>query len=70
LNVKYFLCWLMPPVGILACGRPFVALLNLMLCCTIVGLPFACVWSYLVVAEHNADRRTARLARAIERRRY
>lgn len=63
----YFWCWIFPPVAVLLCGKPFRAFLNLCLFCTVLGIPFAIFWGYLTVAEHNVERRTDRLVRAVER---
>jgi hypothetical protein len=49
--VRYFWCWLFPPLGMMACSRPFLAMLNLLLCLTILGIPFAVLWAFLIASE-------------------
>lgn len=46
----YFLCFFLPPVAVLFCGKPFTAFLNCLLIPTIIGAP---LHALLVVMEHK-----------------
>jgi uncharacterized membrane protein YqaE (UPF0057 family) len=62
--MRYFLAIVLPPVAVLFCGRPFLAILNAFLCLFfwIPGALHAC----LVVHEHLADQRERRLAKELK----
>jgi uncharacterized membrane protein YqaE (UPF0057 family) len=62
--MRYLLAILLPPIGMLSVGKPFQALLCLVLMFTILGWPFASIWAVLVVHGAFADRRTERMIRA------
>ena len=62
--MRYLLAILLPPIGMLSVGKPFQALLCLILMFTILGWPFASVWAVLVVHSAFADRRAERMIRA------
>ena len=62
--MRYLLAILLPPIGMLSVGKPFQALLCLILMFTILGWPFASVWAVLVVHSAFADRRAQRIIRA------
>ncbi|MCE9564026.1 MAG: HEAT repeat domain-containing protein [Planctomycetes bacterium] len=64
--MRYFWCWLFPPLGLLTCGRPGLAFVNLLLCCTCVGVPFAVLWSFLVARDFYADSRNRELIDAFQ----
>jgi len=61
----YLLAIVLPPVAVLLCGRPFLALLNLVftLLCWVPGI----VHAILVVGDHNADLRAERITRELHR---
>lgn len=59
----YLLAIVLPPVALLMAGKPFQALLSLLLMCTVLGWIPAAVWAILVVNEQKADRRAERIAR-------
>lgn len=63
--MKYLLAILLPPLAVLICGRPFQAVLNLILtlCFWVPGA----VHAVLVVNQHDEDERNEKLVRAIER---
>jgi uncharacterized membrane protein YqaE (UPF0057 family) len=65
--VRYLLAILLPPVAVLLCGKPFLAILNLILtlCFWIPGV----IHALFVVNSHLADLRVQELARAIGTRR-
>ena len=65
--MRYFICWIFPPLGLLSCGKVVQAALNLLLCCTIIGIPFAMLWSILVTKDFYADKRNQKLIRAVDR---
>lgn len=62
--MRYFFAIVLPPIAVLLCGRPLLAVLNLLLCLFfwIPGALHAC----LVVHEHLADKRERRLARELK----
>ena len=60
--MRYLLAILLPPIAVLTCGRPFVAILNFMLTLCL-WLPGA-VHALFVVSDYKADQRTQRLIRA------
>ena len=62
--MRYLLAILLPPVGMLSVGKPFQALLCLILMFTVLGWPFASIWAVLTVHSAFADRRTERIIRA------
>lgn len=64
----YLLAIVLPPVAMLLKGRPFQALLCLLLMLTIVGWIPAAIWAIGVVNGANADARTRKITKAIERR--
>lgn len=63
--MMYLLAILLPPVAVLMCGKPVQALLNVVL--WICGIIPGIIHALLVVSSTQADRRTARVVKAIER---
>jgi uncharacterized membrane protein YqaE (UPF0057 family) len=63
--MRYLLAILLPPVAVLLCGKPFLALLNVLLtlCFWIPGA----IHALFVVSSHNADRRADRMVKAMEK---
>ena len=59
----YFFALFLPPVAVLLCGRPFAALLNLLLCCCLV-VP-GIIHAFAVVNEYKQDRRMQKLAKSL-----
>jgi len=61
--MRYLLAIVLPPLAVLSCGKPFQAILNLVLtlCLWIPGV----VHALFVVSNHNADRRNRELIEAI-----
>jgi uncharacterized membrane protein YqaE (UPF0057 family) len=66
--MRYLIAILLPPLAILLCGKPFQAILALILQVTILGWIPAAVWAILVVNSHQADKRTNRLVKEMRRR--
>ena len=64
----YVLAILLPPLAILLCGKPFQAVIALVLQITLLGWIPAAIWALLVVNNHLADKRTNRLIKAMRRR--
>ncbi|WMT39745.1 YqaE/Pmp3 family membrane protein [Paenibacillus sp. D2_2] len=64
----YFLCFLLPPLAVLFCGKPGSFLLNILLC--IFGYIPGVVHAFLVVNSHKADKRNKELIRAMQQGRY
>lgn len=58
----YLLAIVLPPVALLGAGKPFQALLSLVLMCTVIGWIPAAIWAILVVNESKADKRAERVA--------
>lgn len=63
--MRYLLAILLPPVAVLLCGKPFQALINLVL--TLMFWVPGAVHAVLVVNQHEEDQRAERIVRAIER---
>ena len=63
--MRYLLAILLPPVAVLLCGKPFLAILNLLLtlCFWVPGV----VHALFVVNSHLADLRVKELAQALAR---
>jgi len=59
--VRYLLAILLPPVAILSVGKPFQAILCLILMITVIGWPIAVIWALFVVNSAFADARTKKL---------
>ena len=64
----YVLAILLPPLAILLCGKPFQAVIALVLQITLLGWIPAAIWALLVVNNHLADKRTNRLIKEMRRR--
>ncbi len=62
--MRYLLAILLPPVAVLLCGKPFQALLNLLLCVLLLWVGGA-VHAILVVNDYYADRRVRQVVEAI-----
>ena len=63
--MRYLLAILLPPLAVLLCGKPFLAILNLLLtlCFWVPGV----VHALFVVNSHLADLRVRELAEAMAR---
>jgi uncharacterized membrane protein YqaE (UPF0057 family) len=61
--MMYLIAVLCPPLAVLLCGKPFQAVLNLILC-LFLYVPGA-VHALLVASDHYADRRNERLLQAM-----
>jgi uncharacterized membrane protein YqaE (UPF0057 family) len=62
--MRYLLAILLPPIGMLSVGKPFQALLCLLLMFTLLAWPLASIWAVLTVHGAFADRRAERIIRA------
>jgi uncharacterized membrane protein YqaE (UPF0057 family) len=62
--MRYLIAILLPPLAILLCGKPFQAIIALILQITILGWIPAAIWAVLVVNGYHADRRADRIIRA------
>lgn len=60
--MRYLLAILLPPVAVLTCRRPFLAILNLFLT-LLLWLPGA-AHALFIVHDYKADRRSERVIRA------
>ncbi len=63
--MRYLIAILLPPLAILLCGKPFQALLALILQITILGWIPAAVWAVLVVNSYQQDKRTNRIIKSM-----
>ncbi|HKI97690.1 MAG TPA: YqaE/Pmp3 family membrane protein [bacterium] len=61
--MRYLLAIVFPPIAVLLCGKPIQFLFNIVL--TMLFWIPGMIHALLVVSSHLADRRTARLERAI-----
>ncbi len=67
--MKYVVAILLPPLGMLLAGRPFQALLCLILMITLIGWPLAAIWALLVVNSAETEARVRRAVAEEQRRR-
>jgi uncharacterized membrane protein YqaE (UPF0057 family) len=65
----YVLAVLLPPLAMLLCGKPFMALFSFILQVSAIGWLPAAIWALFVVNNHYAERRTNKLIKAMERSR-
>ena len=61
--MKYLLAFLLPPLAVLMCGKPILALLNIVL--TALGWIPGILHALFIVNNFNADRRNKNLIEAI-----
>lgn len=66
--MQYLLAILLPPVALLAVGKPFQALFSLLLMITVLGWIPAAIWAVMVVNSAHADRRNRALIEAMQQR--
>lgn len=59
--MRYLLAILLPPVAMFTVGKPFQAILCLVLMMTVIGWPIAAIWAILVVNSSFADTRNKKL---------
>lgn len=59
--MRYLIAILLPPVGMLTVGKPFQALLCLILMLTVIAWPIAAIWAVFVVHSSFADARNRKL---------
>ena len=62
----YVLAIVLPPLAIFMAGKPFQAIVSLILMLTLIGWAPAAIWAVFVVANHYADKRTERLVRELK----
>ncbi len=65
--MRYLLAIVLPPVAMVTVGKPFQAILCLVLMFTLIGWPLAAIWALFVVNSAFADTR-AKKQRDEERR--
>ncbi|MBD3220349.1 YqaE/Pmp3 family membrane protein [bacterium] len=63
--MRYLLAIVLPPLAVLLCGKPLMAVLNLLL--TIAGILPGIIHALFVVNSHHADKRNRQLVRAMRR---
>ncbi len=56
--MRYLLAILLPPIGMLSVGKPFHALLCVVLMVTLIGWPLAAIWALIIVRRYGADERS------------
>jgi uncharacterized membrane protein YqaE (UPF0057 family) len=59
--VRYVIAILLPPAAMLTVGKPFQALLCLILMLTVIAWPIAAIWAIFVVHSSFADARNKKL---------
>jgi uncharacterized membrane protein YqaE (UPF0057 family) len=59
----YLICFLLPPLAVLLCGRPFLAILNVLL--TLFFWVPGVLHALFVVNSYHADRRNKELIQAL-----
>ena len=62
--MRYVIAVLLPPLGLLSCGKVFQAVVCTVLWLTCIGWPVASIWAVLVVNDYHADQRAAACSRA------
>jgi uncharacterized membrane protein YqaE (UPF0057 family) len=67
--MQILLVILLPPVALLAIGKPWQAIFNLLLLVTVLGWIPAAVWAIFAVNGAHADKRNRALIDALEQRR-
>jgi uncharacterized membrane protein YqaE (UPF0057 family) len=65
-SAVYLIASLIPPLAALFCGKPFQAILCLVLMLTLIGRIPAAVWACLIVSARNTDRRNEKLIQALQ----
>ena len=60
-RMKVLLAIVLPPLGLLSVGKPFQALLCLILWVTVIGWPIAALWAALVVHGAETESRVRRI---------
>ncbi|HVA86170.1 MAG TPA: YqaE/Pmp3 family membrane protein [Candidatus Saccharimonadales bacterium] len=65
--MRYLLAILLPPVAMLTVGKPFQAILCLILMVTLIAWPLAAIWAVLVVNSSFADSRNRRIVAEMRR---
>jgi uncharacterized membrane protein YqaE (UPF0057 family) len=65
--VLYLLAVLLPPLAVLLCGKPFQAVINLLL--TLLLWVPGVIHAVLVVHNHYSDKRTDRIVREMRKQR-
>jgi uncharacterized membrane protein YqaE (UPF0057 family) len=63
--MRYLLAIVIPPAGMLFCGKIFQAILCVILMLTLIGWPVASIWALFVVHSHLEDKRAERIVRAV-----
>ncbi len=61
--MRYLLAIVLPPLGMLMCGKPVEALICFILQITLFGWIPAAIWAVLTVSSYQADKRNERLIR-------
>jgi uncharacterized membrane protein YqaE (UPF0057 family) len=67
--MRYLLAIVLPPVAMFTCGKPFQALICLILQVTVFGWIPAAIWALLTVSSYQADKRNERLIKAMQQQR-
>lgn len=60
----YLFAIILPPIAVLFCGKPLVALLNLLL--TLLGWLPGVIHAFFVIHGHQEDKRNDKLIKAIK----
>lgn len=65
--MMYLLAILLPPLAMFLCGKPFQAIICLVMQATLMGWIPAAIWACFVVSGSDADRRNKQLIKAMEK---
>lgn len=63
----YLVAIVLPPLAVLLCGKPFQAILSVILQLTVIAWPIATIHALFVVHNRNADKRADRIMQAMGR---
>jgi len=65
--MRYILAFLLPPLAVLLCGKPFSALLLFIMCCTLYLFPVSIILAIIIVASHKGDVRAKKMRKVVGR---
>jgi uncharacterized membrane protein YqaE (UPF0057 family) len=66
--MRYVIALFLPWLSFFTIGRPFAAIICLLLQITIIGWLPATIWAFAAIGGHNADKRTDRIVSAVRER--
>lgn len=66
--MRYVIALFLPWVSFFTIGRPFSAIICLLLQITLIGWLPATLWAFVAISGHSADKRTDKIVRAVKGR--